>query len=1028
MTTGKGRRSCARSRKRYVRSLALWVFLSASGAALAQGSSVLTGTVVDTQTRQPLANVVVTATGAALQGEQMSVTDSSGLYRIPQLPPGRYTLRFDLEPYQPLSRTSIDVPGDRTLRFNVELFNKNVELGTTIVVIGTAPIVDVGSSSTITSVGQEHFKNLPLAPAGVNGVRGFESMALLAPQTQPDTFGVSMNGTTSPENSYLVDGLSFNSTARGRRGSDFSVEFLDELNVITGGYLPEFGRSTGGVQSLTTKSGSNEFHGSVFGSWTPGVLAQAPTQVVSAATPIRGKVLAWNAGDFGATLGGYLVKDKLWFFAGFNPSFSRNQLVRSINAFELDDAGKRITDANGNARTTALTDATQKRYQDGHALSYIGKLTFLGSDDERLNLSVTGSPAGGKNPWTTAGGAANVNGAIGPRSSAFASDSIDSVLRLNSAFLDKKLLFDTSVGWHHATNETRPRDFSTNGSGGLADVPQVVWSLSHPLTDFENLSAADRALCGDGHHSCNVSGYRTGGAFVNDTVEDRFQGKLIGTLLLQGAGHHIIKAGLDVDVSTYDNLLAGGGGHQYVEVDQDTLLDNNAFGYLAGPDQPVFEPSFRHKTRNVTVGGFVQDSWSIFDRVTLNAGVRYDVEKIYASDGTLGLDLPNEWSPRLGLIWDFTGNGKGKLFANYARYYEQVPLDIADRALSGNETLYAYYGGCGDPSRSGKPCHPSTLLANSNGPNTYWSALGADREVVDPKIVPQSSDEVVAGAEYQLLPNGRAAITYTHRRQNEIIEDMSNNEAATYFLGNPGRGIAAGFPKPQRDYDAVTASFTKTFTDFWMAQASYTWSRLYGNWEGLFRSEDGQLDPNINSTYDLAKFLVNQTGPLSADQTHQVKVYVAKVFPISSAFSVTLGGDYNGVSGHVFTARGGDAVYGANTVDILPRGSLGRSPFIHTVDGHVSADLHLSASNTLTASADVFNLIGSQEETSVDQSYVLGNTPTIPIPNGKKSDLKSTVDPRTGAPVAAKLLNPNFLRANAYQNPRSVRFGVKLSF
>src|SRR5678815_6011830 len=109
-------------------------------SALAQGStSVLTGNVIDASTRAPVPDVVVTATSPSLQGEQVVVTDGSGLYRVPQLPSGTYTLRFEKETYRPYTRTGIDVTADRTLRLNIELLPEALQ-GETIVITGAAPV------------------------------------------------------------------------------------------------------------------------------------------------------------------------------------------------------------------------------------------------------------------------------------------------------------------------------------------------------------------------------------------------------------------------------------------------------------------------------------------------------------------------------------------------------------------------------------------------------------------------------------------------------------------------------------------------------------------------------------------------------------------------------------------------------------------------------------------------------------------------------------------------------------------------
>ena len=130
-------------------------------------------------------------------------------------------------------------------------------------------------------------------------------------------------------------------------------------------------------------------------------------------------------------------------------------------------------------------------------------------------------------------------------------------------------------------------------------------------------------------------------------------------------------------------------------------------------------------------------------------------------------------------------------------------------------------------------------------------------------------------------------LTYTYRNLVRTVEDMSNNDGQTYFIGNPGEGIADAFPRATRQYHAVTVLFTRTFSDLWLAQASYTWTQLRGNYEGLFETRGfsslgaPQLDPNINSTFDLRTLLANQTGPLPADISHNIKLYLAKEFVIT---------------------------------------------------------------------------------------------------------------------------------------------------
>src|SRR6185436_8945488 len=230
-----------------------------------QGAGVLVGTVTDAATQQPLVDVVATVTSPALQGEQVVVTDSAGLYRIPDLPPGVYTVRLDKEQYKPYARDQITLRADTTLRVNAELLPESLK-AEEVVIRARPPTVDVGSSSTGVNLSSAFTQRIPLSRPGSKGStsRSFESVAEAVPGANADTYGVSISGTTSPENSYVVDGTSVNNPGFGIIGTPLSMEFIKEVNVISGGYMPEYGRATGGILNVITKSGSNEFHGGVF--------------------------------------------------------------------------------------------------------------------------------------------------------------------------------------------------------------------------------------------------------------------------------------------------------------------------------------------------------------------------------------------------------------------------------------------------------------------------------------------------------------------------------------------------------------------------------------------------------------------------------------------------------------------------------------------------------------------------------------------------------------------------------------------
>ncbi|HEY2903665.1 MAG TPA: carboxypeptidase regulatory-like domain-containing protein, partial [Polyangia bacterium] len=307
--------------------------LLARSAQAQQGEGTLTGTVIDAATKAPVADVVVTATSPNLQGEQVVVTDSSGFYRIPTLPPGAYTLRFDKEAYKPLARDGISLRSDTTIRLNAELLPEALQ-AEEVVVVARAPTVDVGSSSTGATLNSEFTRRVPVSAPGGKGSasRSFESVAQAAAGAADDSsgFGTSINGASAAENSFIIDGLSTNNPGFGISGTPLSSEFVGEINVVTGGYLPEYGRSTGGVISAVTKSGTNDFHGGAYFNYSPGAL-----EGTRHAVPREGQSVLFQPklnyeGDVGADLGGPLIKDKLWFYVGVNISQTSYDIRRSV--------------------------------------------------------------------------------------------------------------------------------------------------------------------------------------------------------------------------------------------------------------------------------------------------------------------------------------------------------------------------------------------------------------------------------------------------------------------------------------------------------------------------------------------------------------------------------------------------------------------------------------------------------------------------------------------------------------------------
>ena len=895
-----------------------------------------------------------------------------------------------------------------------------------------------------------------------------------------------------------------NNPAYGIIGTPLSIELVKEVSVISGGYMPEYGRSTGGVLNVVTKSGGNELHGSTFMTFSPGALEGQRTRV----RPI-GQAISTDANvdlihDFGGDLGGPIVKDRLWFYGGISFNFTRYRIEQNVLRRLLDpnrplrdkddvphpEIGYDfVKDERGIPLLEKIPGTRQVRSATERGIQYLGKLTFAITPDHRLDLAVSGAPtiSGGAGAWGIDPANGGQEGGAGDYSAlahVYVAESNDVTLRYSGAFGNKSTLLDGTLGWHHQRAARLPADGSALGSrDGFAGMPMTRWLRSvpvrHDVRDFRDVPDGDENCQGaisadadpevdsdgDGNPTndvdvkrdlqCPVTSYFTGGpGYLDEQLMDRVHGRIVATRLFQALGHHVLKAGLDIETMTYQHTKAYSGRVFFAEDARGRWFsDSRQYGFLTGPDQAVVQDVQKASSLGVSAGAFVQDSWNVMDRVTLNLGVRWDSQFLFGADGKLGLSMPYQFAPRVGAIYDITQRGASKVFASFARYYENVPLNLVDRMFPGEPQVMSYH--------STKVCDPK-IPAQAKGvcqsdesrismaradskrvsmdPNQYWSASGATRMLVDPNIQPQSQDELVLGGEYEVFPDGRVGAQYTHRYLVDVVEDMSRDEGSTYFLGNPGSGIAKDFPRAKRDYDALALFFTKGFSDGWLAQVSYTLSYLRGNIGGLYRAETGQLDPNITSDFDLRSAMVNRYGPLGGDTTHELKVYAARDVLLSELFRglddmrVNVGVGYRGTSGGPTSFLASHYRYGPNEVHVLPRGSGERLPFVHRFDTHVEYDLLLSKGATLAVYMDVFNLFNFQQVTGVNQSYTASEL--RPIVGGKPirgEDGKLTPDPALlvhpdGTPFDPAEKNPAFGRPTGYQTPRTFRFGARVTF
>jgi hypothetical protein len=1094
-----------------------------AGVASAQTSGTIIGVITDASTGKPVAGAVVIATSPNLQGQQTSVTDPTGGYRLSLLPPGEYALTVQLGGYKDASRADIRLSQDKTIRANMAVVPEAVQMEEQVVRTGAAPVVNVGSAESGAVVSKEFISSIPIA-------RGFEQVAAVAPTARADFYGVSFAGAQSPENQYIVDGLNTTDPTFGTRTTlngppALRTNFLEEIDVKTGSFSAEYGRATGGILNAVLKSGSNEYHGSVFSAFTPSFLVEPKGIAVGSA----GEALAYRstpsngtyALDLGFELGGPILKDKLWFYAGVAPIIQKTYYERFVrrNALSTDAGGcpagftgtpdpanptapAVCADEFGNTAQTTLPGLTQDMDTWRNTYQYVGKLTYLLNETNSFTVSAWGAPSNRQTLRQGFTGGPGYNSASARY--AYVNDGQTAInSRWAGKFLDKRLIGEVQLGWYGTYNT--PQDKTVQGLP-LQATPTIEWNVPMALTNFEAAPGCTSDL------DCPVTGYQTGGSGgIFDWTTNRYNAKATASYLFEGLGQHNVRAGVDLERVQYDikKLYSGGAYYNFLGATATRGPIFNAFrgyGEIIGPDgQPLTRTTDVTNVRRTSPGNesetdsfgyFVQDSWqfAFLPNVTVNYGLRLETQSMRNLDFTdsTGFKINDNWSPRLQAIWDFTGNGRGKAAASWGRFYYAMPLDMGDRAF-GREISLRYSlnpTSCGapadfangaagsfDPRNLNIPGQPGTTCAlnpGAGGATPVYSLTGAPLTPADPNLKGQFVDQFGGVVEYEVFSDLSVGLDYQGRRQGNVIEDMSSNDAASYFIGNPGRdstfadpnsptgtsnsknvtaidavtgrNINIQFPSPERSYDGLTFRATKAFSRNWLAQASYTLATLRGNYAGPYRPEDTQLDPGITSEYDLAALMANKKGYLPGDQRHQLKLFGAYTFNLGPRFNVTASGAYNGSSGTPVNALGGGtATYGSSQAFIIPRGQGGRTPFTNTFDLGAGVGYTIRPPVALNVRLDVFNVFNAQETLSYDEDLTFDVVQPITGMNcsGRNSAGK-------GQPIQALLAdcpdlaylktadgrpvtyNQNWGKTNrtttAIQAPLSLRFSVALTF
>ncbi|MEZ4399513.1 MAG: TonB-dependent receptor [Kofleriaceae bacterium] len=1022
------------------------------------------GRIIDKKSKDAVVGATVSVSGPALQGTQTEITDENGSFNISSLPPGTYVVSVFYGDSQ-FNRPNVVIEVGKQAFISVPI-DTEVKANEVIELVGRAPLVDQGSTKVGTTITDEYTRNIPTG-------RTFGAVLGTAAGTQNDTYGVSFSGSTSVESSYVVEGINTTDTAFGGQSTNLPNEFVEETEVIAGGYSAEFGRSTGGVINVVTKQGSNKFKGSVFAYYSPGTLTSDAKAILREGSSIGSETNLDYQSDLGFEVGGPIIKDKLWFHVGYNPSFTADTISRiTTSVVDVDQDG--VEDVDPNTGFTVLENvAQQDRGRFRTTQFFTAKVNGAISDNHQFQISGFGNPRSiDKTLYRTTGS---------PEASLYSIDdgAYDLAVKWTSKLNDGKTQVDLVGGYHLGFSNENPYF-----AGGEAAQGLQFQNLRF-LGDLQQFEAVKSPKCVDGSpddlypmvNNCPVVNYTVNGLGFLES-RDNARTSLTGSLTqrVNLAGHHAFKLGGDVEFTTYNSQrrFTGDAFYQWRrpapgqprQWRRRALIETDPAGVIPclGTTCSIAPGGIQADTENRNIGLYLQDSWQVRPNFTVNAGVRWEKQTAFVAKGIQGLtspegevipevafELSNMIAPRVGFIWDPTSEGRAKFIAHYGRFYESVPMDINVRAFGGEITDQSFLD-----------CPDATIDANSStltGCSTVSrrTQLGGGTEYVAPSMRGQYINEVILGAEYELMADFKMGINFVGRNMPIVIEDVSTDGGNNYLIANPGEDFSSDasslraqadsimatdpdlaalynsradqldsvkdFDKPVRDYQAVQFTAQQRLSKHAMLLASYTYARSKGNYPGLFSTETGQLDPNLTSLYDLPELMSNRYGALGLDRPHNLKVDGFYQFDFKQAGLLTLGASVRGQSGIAHNTLGAHVFYGTDESYILPRGSDLRSPFTWTGDVKATYGRRIGKNQSVEVFADIFNLFNNQDETDADETYTFDAID--PIVGGDSSDLAHAKQQGVNE---TPNLNKNYGNLNARQAPRSIRFGLRYSF
>ncbi len=780
----------------------------------------ISGQVVDTN-KAAVAGATVKVTGA--EGERTVTTNDQGMYTVDNLIPGTYKVRIEAPNFKATEVSDVVVFVGKTATTNVTLAAGNIS--ETVTVTAGAEI-DQASTAGGSNLNDQLYKNVPLS-------RGVSSLFYLAPGTTGGLGGgadnPSISGGSALDNLYIADGVNITDSAfggigtfsriYGALGTGINTSFVKEVQIKTSGFEPQYGQSQGGIINIITQSGGNEYHGAIYGFARPKSFEATSRFTDDFNVNKGGKFLHHESYDVGADVGGPIVKNKLFFFGSFNPTVNRD-IVRG---------------AQGSRILTLLGDTVERT----RTLNYAFKTDWNINPNHQVTFSIFGDPnktnlapfrslnvdvltAMSKLDYGTRNMAGRYNGSITPTWTVSASLSQGRDHFTESGF----------APFNQITDRTQPTrgNFRAIGLGFFENTT----SKTNRLTiDTKKIFTLPWHL---GTHTVGV-GYQFQRAYF-DGLRDR-SGPKFTVPSNNATGNFAVNpqaAGQPVNATFSLRFAPAACTACPLMTINDPALAADTTGFGAFVRRVVLRQdrgefgSTSFKTQSKYNAGYIQDTWRVNKYVTALLGLRMEQERIIGQN--IAYSFTDQWAPRLGVTVDPLGHGKTKIYYNYGRFFEYLPLDAAERSLSTEQdfifgrfapeftvpatgpfagqrvAVVNQFGtvnpvidnahflskavpiGCKDPATlADVPCFGAPLIATQD-----------NLEQILPGTKLGFADEHVFGFEQQLPKNFVLSVRYINRHLGRIIEDAAivSPEGALagigqlYFIGNINSRLDAG--------------------------------------------------------------------------------------------------------------------------------------------------------------------------------------------------------------------------------------------